>query len=128
MDTSKKYIKMCREAEEIQLYRTLWKRCKAGDFAYNADEDIVEVQEDVVMLLAEDVWLPRQDQLQEMVFGNYPNDSSYCGCVINSLGAWFNWREHKRLFSMEQLWLAFVMREKFQKLWNDKEEKWEKIN
>jgi hypothetical protein len=47
------------------------------------------------------VWLPRQDQLQEM-YGTFQECSVNGGVVT----------------SMEQLWLAFVMKEKHNKVWN----------
>jgi len=74
------------------------------------------------------VWLPRQDQLQEMVIlprdfiGNRPI------VLTNKLIEWseiyhhgiYTWGE-----SFEQLWLAFVMSEKYNKNWIG--ETWKKI-
>ena len=62
-------------------------------------------------------WLPRQDQLQEMVkkdgdvvdwqFYHFANDG------LTDYLNYFN--------SMEQLWLAFVMKEKHNKTWSNGE-------
>ena len=73
------------------------------------------------------IWLPSQDQLQAMV-----GDFERCLSVISSItlvnqGIIFPGNERRydwilqRCTSMEQLWLAFVMREKFNKIWDGKE-------
>ena len=62
------------------------------------------------------IWLPRQDQLQEMLaFENVPINSvagvGYLLCLLQyPIGL--------KCTSMEQLWLAFVMKEKYNKIWN----------
>lgn len=121
MDTSKKYIKMCGKAREVQLYRTVEKRCKTGDFAYNVNEDIVEIQKAGTMLPAEDVWLPRQDQLQEML------DYTIKFELLEHFRMWYISTDATgQLDSMEQLWLRFVMKEKFNKEWRD--DTWKKVD
>ncbi len=78
------------------------------------------------------IWLPRQDQLQEMVINNpfkgllnmhfffadffYDETMEEVGCGSQPI-------EPQKFTSMEQLWLAFVMKEKYNKAWNGKE--WE---
>ena len=66
------------------------------------------------------LWLPRQDQLQEMLpyQGGEAKDNFWS--VLSGLFEWpYNekWLEYIPL-SMEQLWLAFVMRERFGKVWS----------
>jgi hypothetical protein len=68
------------------------------------------------------VWLPRQDQLQEMIGGSpYNNVKNSMFSILDDL--------HRFAFTpnifndfipltMEQLWLAFVMKEKYSKVWN----------
>jgi len=75
----------------------------------------------------EHCWLPRQDQLQEMLSQHnlwaktlafeffLRKEGSY---DINSYAFQFT--------SMEQLWLAFVMKEKFGKVWDFEKEDWMK--
>lgn len=63
------------------------------------------------------LWLPKQDQLQEMLNYRYPVNYAI------SLGRWCEGLPTSKynqvnLYSMEQLWLAFVMKEKFNKIWN----------
>ncbi len=65
------------------------------------------------------LWLPRQDQLQEML-GKQAYDlvrPFYLWCFDNCLDTCN--------YSMEQLWLAFVMKENNNKTWD--EDKWKEI-
>ena len=71
MDTSKEYIKMCN-CEEIQKQR----ESLEGDF-YSPQSDgricvvgILKYAEDII----NSIWLPRQDQLQEMIDWAYTLD------------------------------------------------------
>lgn len=68
------------------------------------------------------IWLPRQDQLQAM-FGDYLtcknhiysagyNDNEYAMYFGESSSYW------DKFSTFEQLWLAFVMKEKYGKCWN----------
>ncbi len=105
MDNSKIYIKMCKKAEEIQELR------KHGEHDYygNTSNGIHRC------------WLPRQDQLQEMVWRE--NAQHTLLDFYNGAGGLFNEGQKYWLqfISMEQLWLAFVMKEKYNKVWNGKE-------
>lgn len=85
------------------------------------------------------VWLPGQDQLQEMAFEhlkqrypNYNKDVKVIGDnygILNLLNGFNNFMydfervesSKGQLNSMEQLWLAFLMWVKFKKRWNGKE-------
>ena len=71
------------------------------------------------------VWLPRQDQLQG-IYHSLPKDGLvYCGnwfydvtpALLEKLRL-FLLGYKTQLFSMEQLWLAFVMSELYQKRWD----------
>jgi len=80
------------------------------------------------------IWLPRQDQLQEMVgLIGVPLDLLSKLCVFsftdfkiakknNLIQRRFFNRYASQFTSMEQLWLAFVMKEKYNKTWDG--EKW----
>jgi len=60
------------------------------------------------------IWLPRQDQLQEMIKGTH----------LKKLGRVYRAVVNMELYpsdSMEQLWLVFVMKEKYGKVWNGKD-------
>ena len=70
--------------------------------------------------------LLEQDQLQEMI-GEYPevferfansvgqNDFNY---GLEEMGCYELWGTYNNLTSMEQLWLAFCMSEKYNKVWD----------
>ena len=127
MDTNKTYIKMCEKAEEIQAIRPLnpkqftlhlgtqgiITRLASFYYVYNYKNREHKVW-----------WLPRQDQLQDMVKRGVKKFFPY-----NLL-----WRFYRAISSnakdniykpeftsMEQLWLAFVMKEKYNKIWNGEE-------
>jgi len=69
---------------------------------------------------SEDIWLPRQDQIQEMMFGDFDNPIYISGQFQKFHEHWL-WLDFT---SMEQLWLAFMMWEKHGKIWE--KEKWVK--
>ena len=125
MDTSVEYIEMCEKAKEIQNMQEnavalLW-------------DDIIEIksifkplyrrssQFGVRQIIEREhfIWLPRQDQLQEMIKGLPINHvlriSKFVENLDDGSGKILEWD------SMEQLWLAFVMKEKYGKTWNGKE-------
>lgn len=123
MDTSKEYILMCEKAEEI---RKGWKT-QAFDIYQDAGKTIRVIAEDYgCEFRGEDIdsygwerdvlWLPRQDQLQEMV----KSEPYFAWNYIGMLGRWAskNITYSASLNSMEQLWLAFVMKENYNKIWN----------
>lgn len=123
MDTSKEYIDMCEKAKELQHScdeKTLkfihhivnWHINE--HFEYSFRTFFVKKEDDCSLQL---IWLPRQDQLQDMMEYEYPiadlqislnnfidDDSS----ILNEIK------------SMEQLWLAFVMKKKHNKEWDGK--------
>ena len=67
------------------------------------------------------VWLPRQDQLQNMVEGEFWQLHYDMYHFMQTIYM-DNWNAAEIFLSMEQLWLAFVMDDKFDKKWNG--EKW----
>lgn len=63
VDTSAKYIKMCASAKEVQYKWDF----QPGDFVYDPVFDQVQIHlYDPPRDFTDYVWLPRQDQLQEM--------------------------------------------------------------
>jgi len=121
MDTSQQYRKMCKEAEEIQQGKRELGLVH-GDVYYEPTTrqwDIIYDKHRCYRYgLLTCIWLPRQEDLQEMVGGSN----------FEVLDKFFGWREFDAPIelvkegSMEQLWLAFVMKEKYNKVWNG--EKW----
>lgn len=129
MDTSETYIKMCQKARELQR---LWK-CSGGDYFVDTvtfpHEQFVEMvgghspkweydddEYSYPMHQERSFWLPRQDQLQEMVkprvFGDASQLIRWAYSYHESM-----WRQFQ-YESTEQFWLMFVMRENYRKLWS----------
>lgn len=139
MDTTPEYIKMCEKAEEIQNDWILHK----GDYYYHKLNNKISfvsgwfearTAENAVLMThyhGRLIWLPRQDQLQAMIKGHW----------TETLGKFTYWldgpnplvsiptkkllkervdfvKRLERCDSMEQLWLAFVMKELYGKVWN----------
>ena len=113
MDTSKEYIKMCEKAEEIQKE---WIP-QNGDFFFTNKVYVWGCYE-----CKKGIWLSRQDQLQEMLDVNNSKFVKPCFMAMN-FAEWLNnnIRFSNVDWSMEQLWLAFVMIEKYNKIWNSEE-------
>ena len=123
MDISLEYQKMCEKAEEIQ---SQW---KPKDF------DLIEYRGEILYLLEDSdgncygpdvdwvnkrekrgvIWLPRQDELQEMVWirDGYDFLHSFVDKVfIDEDYAYY------RFMTPCQIWLAFVMKRKYGKIWD----------
>ena len=64
------------------------------------------------------IWLPRQDQLQEIIPLNGFSERNYYWLEEIILGMH---QQLKFCCSIEQLWLAFVMKERFRKEWDGEE-------
>jgi len=153
VDVSQEYIKMCEKAEEIQNGKQEW---SSGDIWYTEEPNGTEFPQihilggspehgihicPVCWQLREGtwnqgIWLPRQDQLQEMLYSPQPQGYGYDKLVSLKLLEWateynkhydcVGYKEYPNSFkSMEQLWLAFVMRERFGKAWSGT--KWDRV-
>ena len=141
MDTSEIYIKMC-DCPEIQGNWTYGLRdwVLFSHVAYNQDRDESPIH--VVSHIDMEVgsyfkanypkgayfWLPRQDQIQEMIpkcTCLHPLEKLQC--ILARLIAFSEEEDDGyscKFISMEQLWLAFYMQRKHYKRWNGK--KWNK--
>ena len=130
MDTSKTYIKMC-DCEEIQelpnrnLINPLdWWWCHEHNLlaTWNGELEDVYCFQDWDNFHNENnfIWLPCQDQLQEMVVYKAYKEGLYQKAYLFSEYVLNNINIQKLYCSMEQLWLAFVMREKYNKTWDGK--------
>ncbi len=135
MDTSKEYIKMCEKAVEIQ---TVWKP-QNGDFCWhdNEGEEVYgcwEYPEQITTVSITQaterdwwgnwLWLPRQDELQEIIDDWWKKNGNYGEPLIKGLYDFATslgykpFRENELpIKSWEQLWLAFVMKQKYNKEW-----------
>jgi hypothetical protein len=126
MDVSENYIKMCEKAAEVQD-----RKPKNIEFTSNVYFGQLTLESRPVphlftisdpLLVDEDsVWLPRQDQLQEMVI--YKSEDKTLKyrmwMLVTEFDIWKNGKGCSDTYeSLEQLWLAFVMKENYQKVWN----------
>lgn len=114
MDTSETYVKMCEKAVEIQ--KLCPNEISEKDFSAilpPSEEEEAKLPK-FKIICGIFVWLPRQDQLQEMMIET--------GTNINLLHYFVSWIDNTYNLcswdSMEQLWLAFVMKERYSKVWN----------
>ena len=137
MDTSETYIKMCEKAEEIQNhsfdegdYHGLLQNGYWSAHNYCVEDGFVGVNPLKVF------WLPRQDQLQEMVgdlarkdwgANEFEAEVQFFAIEVifsNDSGIFGLHTGYEQFQSWEQLWLAFVMKEKYGKVWTGEEWKW----
>ena len=137
VDLSEKYILMNKKADEVQkllyqgvrLYGTpFWYdntliRILAGEVFYFADFNEVKKQT---------VWLPTQDQLQKL--------TDLSGKVLHLLTGIISPKYRLEVDlqssgiillivdgdSLEQIWLKFVMKDKYNKEWDEKSKDWRK--
>jgi len=120
MDNSETYIKMCEKAVEIQRNRPPL-----------TEHDYIIVRGRGFPLF-ENIWLPQQDQLQEMVVKSNTAPLIMLIALFDKFtfqeGYGLNKDNERRVppinmfpDSMEQLWLAFVMKEKYNKIWTGNE-------
>ena len=141
MDTTEKYVKMCEKAEEIQKLSFIghgdwyaYLRHKEGKdwppVEHSPIVELITVNRDdgksshVFNDSIEHCWLPRQDQLQEILWiSGKQNNPYHLAYEVSKFGIESKANEIKGhgyadAKSMEQLWLAFIMKEKYQKIWN----------
>ena len=151
MDTL--YIKMCEKCEEIQkLWKHLkgdlcyWEN--EIFISQNLDEPVIVIDWEnldgnFAILITEPndefgkyskytpvTWLPRQDELQRMLeenpspnlFARFISFLGWDGVTFCNQG--YPMTRPPNFTSMEQLWLAFVMKEKYSKQWSADEQEW----
>ena len=130
MDVSELYIKMCGEAMELQA---------AIPEPTTSVLNLYALQDTKTAGL-EEIWLPRQDQLQQMFSGSDLNRNAYA--LISRIFCWKRKYEENikrksaetsgimspQFHTMEQLWLACLMDEQYGKRWVTLENRWEFIN
>lgn len=131
MDTSKEYIRMCREAEEIREEH----KEEIGDYLAGSTSLWIRIGYDerdrcfeYIKLLGfneqkfrKKIWLPRQDQLQAMLEKNLRllihDFEHFTRCASEQNDGKYIKINLSAFTTMEQLWLAFVMKEKYNKIW-----------
>lgn len=155
MDTSPEYITMCEKAEEIQDDWVV----HCGDYClmkHPKDRRVVIVTEGNLELRTTNqygfgvifpesygdnrdykfkdtvIWLPRQDQLQDILRYKYDTENmlvtfyAWCRGYYIEGNYVVDYKSMEFFKTFEQLWLAFVMKEKYNKVWNGNN--WEEHN
>jgi len=130
------YIEKYEKAKEIQK---LW-RPKIGDWFSDINYETGMIilfpitKKEKLQFIKDKFWLPTQEQLQEMILPALKiKYNKYW--KLNKMKRIANWffrifncflNEHSNIYSnnMNELWLAFVMYEKYNKIWTG--EKWVK--
>ena len=143
MDCGADYISMCQKAKEIQNHIPLAWDCYLC--LHNKKEEVKILsgyetdggaygpnvcKEDYCSFWEFKVWLPRQDQLQAMLEDNVTAKEDTrlyktgANLIVPAFWGWFCRYSNSNIAgSMEQLWLAYVMFEKYEKKWTGTE--WE---
>jgi len=121
MDKSSAYIRMCESAKVVQEQ---WKP-EFGDFYVSMSLGLTSPCQPIMSDLEKKVsylktikavWLSRQDQIQEMVIENYATPWDLAIAFSNVLMG-DNASYFEKFDSMEKLWLAFIMLEKYKRKW-----------
>jgi hypothetical protein len=131
VDTTEKYIKMCALAKEIQRQ---WSY-QNGDYVYDTIDGDAGVwywhhSKDV----SDCIWLPRQDQLQELCINFYVRimDVSEYDAFVRLLESYSSWLRdvhsggYQDVDTFEQLMLSFAMGIMYDRKWN--KENWVKAH
>ena len=137
MDETIEYIEQCRSAKKIQ---TKWNP-KQGDYVSDRENNVALIP----FLPKRDnpfTWLPKQDQLQKMIFkqkidaysDNYEFKRGNAPTGYIAIRIIYDFRQFVAdevvylrsvsFDSMEQLWLAFIMYTKYDKRWDCKNRMW----
>ena len=141
MTPDKTYIKMCEKSKEIQALSPLknkewlevYFKCEPADILHSTEQlffvngKVRSAYSIKPEFFNEAIWLPRQEQLQEM-FDSSGGSTPYLGLFVEFTDTIFAkqlqaaWKE-----SPLHLWLAFVMARKFNKQWDDEKEEWREL-
>jgi len=125
MDTSEQYIKMCEKAKEIQ---GIPRHPEKPHLNYRSSACFIHQGGRLWYIRGREhedsndyIWLPTQDQLQEMMGDFKTCIKLAAGVSLVNQGIIYEVGGYKychQFTSMEQLWLAFVMGEKYNKVWD----------
>jgi hypothetical protein len=146
MDDTEEYINMSKSSLEIQALKPLiGGKLESGCYFYE-DIDNIGDYVSIAYICQQDlfyselpesdnyVWLPRQDQLQKILANYYSEQdgmvysSHYIKVAFIDFKAWLDKQYLNKPFvcvptncfdSGEKLWLAFVMKQKYNKEWRN---------
>lgn len=133
MDTSQQFIKMCSKAQEIQepqeplkfsKYSYYWLPQQSlspeylNDGRFKMNCLTIEPSYWLNEMDAKIVWLPRQDQLQEMIYKDIGTSEIMIVNYTDNFSLRLELDDAFYATTLEQCWLLFIMKEKFNKTWN----------
>ena len=121
MEISKGYITMCKAAVEVQ---------DAAPFHMTKIGGVNIAQSDpngnffINLNHSEYIWLPRQDQLQGLLEDNFSNRTPIA--LIQKFEKFTNGliNEDKVKYDMNQLWLCYLMFDRYRKAWDSSKNEW----
>jgi hypothetical protein len=135
MDTTDIYIRMCRQAKELQAEHQSW---ADGDWYAVYIPSLhqwrkgvyheVALHEGAIIESDLKVFLPRQDQLQEALAEPFETAGitfRFTAMLLNRFSEFWSVLTSD-FMTMEALWLGFYMHEKHGKRWNDDTRNWVK--
>lgn len=158
MDTSRKYIEMCSKAVEVQEIKKEEQYFLNGDIVYYVNVDIVHVEGSIIGSRPDDkfelsntpahdyelsrpVWLPKQDQLQEIIKTSVTKkvmpDADNEVLAVDDLRILRVFYIYTAKFAnipvnteltLEQMWLMFLMQVVYDKKWDENCKDWLPIN
>lgn len=131
---TKNFIKQCEKAEEIQK---AWEPKIRDEITFMKPTE-GEVYPDIYITdidthgiydkehyKREYIYLPTQEQLQKMMEDRYYTKKNIPILILNFSDFIFDDIDENQRGSMNELWLAFVMKVKYNKIWTGK--KWVKV-
>ena len=131
MDFSEEYIVMCEASTELQGMLKEREITNKDFMAKKTSEDEEETKPsgaDFNGDMSDYIWLPRQDQLQEMLMGaklegDTDPTQDNIGEMVEDLHETIV--KNPVMISFEQMWLCLFMKHFYMKTWNIIEKKWE---
>ena len=119
MDTTEKNIMMCEKAEEIQrMSPRVFITTNAVNIPfYDLEGNCLFIRNN-----EKTIWLPRQDQLQEMAWAKEYHEDSIDHLLMRFYTEIhntpdFDYQYWDNFRTMEQKWLAFLMKSRYNKVW-----------
>lgn len=111
---------MCSKATEIQ---ESWKSNQGDFISSKVYKKVMVAVTDYEWDKEDGIWLPRQDQLQDMARNVVCYDKTFYSLLMIFSNVVDNDVDdiYKNHYSMERLWLGFVMSKIFMKEWNGSE-------
>lgn len=124
MHVGKEYMRMCMQAEELQAkwnpaYGDIYTFPEKWEKADQRTKRVVWMYPRYpIALEGQVIWIPRQGDLQGFVASVESSRIALVSKLVEWLEAPNNDCQRINISSMEQIWLAFVMRRKWNKMWD----------